>query len=53
MIEEKDERVIQISNISKSGTVHIPKQVLTKLSIEGKGRIVWIERGREIVVRKL
>lgn len=45
-------RIIQISKVTSNRQVTIPKEVMKKLKLKVGDNILWIERNRNIIVKK-
>ena len=45
-------RIIQISKITSNRQVTIPKEIMKKLKLKEGDNILWIERNKDIIVKK-
>jgi len=46
------EHVIQISKITSNRQVTIPIEVMKKLGVNVGDKIIWIERNKDVIVKK-
>lgn len=45
-------RIIQVSKITSNRQVTIPKQIMEKLKLKVGDNILWIERNKDIIIKK-
>ena len=46
------EHIIQISKITSNRQITIPIEIMKKLKVNMGDRIIWIERNKEIIIKK-
>jgi AbrB family looped-hinge helix DNA binding protein len=46
------EHIIQISKVTSNRQVTIPIEVMKKLKVNAGDKIIWVERNKEIIVKK-
>jgi len=46
------EQIIQVSKITSNRQVTIPIEIMKKLKVKVGDKIIWVERNKDIIIRK-